>query len=24
VRGNTTMVLRDKQGAPVWTWLKHG
>ncbi len=24
VRGNTTLVLRDKQGAPVWTWLKHG
>ncbi len=24
VRGNNTLVLRDKQGAPVWTWLKHG
>jgi hypothetical protein len=22
VRGNDTLVLRDKQGAPVWTWLK--
>jgi hypothetical protein len=24
VRGNNTLVLRDKKGAPVWTWLKHG
>lgn len=22
VRGNSTLVLRDKQGAPVWTWMK--
>ncbi len=22
VLGNNTLVLRDKQGAPVWTWLK--
>jgi hypothetical protein len=22
VMGNNTIVLRDKQGAPVWTWLK--
>jgi DNA/RNA endonuclease YhcR with UshA esterase domain len=24
VLGNNTLVLRDKQGVPVWTWLKHG
>ena len=23
VRGNNTLTLRDKQGGPVWTWLKH-
>ncbi len=23
-RGNNTIVLRDKQGVPVWTWLKQG
>jgi hypothetical protein len=22
VKGNTTLVLRDKKGAPVWTWLQ--
>ena len=22
VQGNNTVTLRDKQGAPVWTWLK--
>jgi len=22
VQGNNTLTLRDKQGAPVWTWLK--
>ena len=22
VKGNTTLVLRDKHGAPVWTWLQ--
>ena len=24
VRGNTTLVLRDKEGTPVWTWLRKG
>jgi hypothetical protein len=24
VQGNNTVTLRDKQGAPVWTWLKKG
>lgn len=24
VLGNNTLVLRDKQGVPVWTWLKQG
>jgi hypothetical protein len=24
VNGNSTVVLRDKSGAPVWTWLKKG
>ena len=24
VKGNNTLVLRDKQGNPVWTWLKKG
>lgn len=23
VKGTSTLVLRDKQGAPVWTWLKN-
>jgi hypothetical protein len=22
VNGNSTVILRDKQGAPVWTWMK--
>ena len=24
VQGNNTVTLRDKEGAPVWTWLKKG
>jgi hypothetical protein len=24
VQGNNTVTLRDKSGAPVWTWLKKG
>ena len=24
VSGNSTVVLRDKHGAPVWTWMKKG
>lgn len=24
VSGNSTVVLRDKSGAPVWTWMKKG
>ena len=24
VNGNSTVVLRDKQGSPVWTWMKKG
>lgn len=24
VKGNNTLVLRDKDGTPVWTWLKKG
>ena len=24
VNGNNTLTLRDKQGGPVWTWLKKG